>query len=418
MRFGLFIVLFLAVFVARGDDTASNTRITLTQALQWVVEHDPQLAMNGYDAKIAQARIEQAKLSPPLEVRAEIQNIGATGKYSGFANAETTLSLLKTLELGGKRGLYGELAEQHAGLTAYVSDSHRLDVLAEAAQRFIHVVADQHRLQLARESFELTQAMVNVVAARVQAGRSHTAELRRANVEMTRAEIELEHTEHELATSRLKLSAAWGETTPQFSSAEAALFELPVAKPLAELESWLDKNPDLARYATEERLAQARLRLAQSKRSPNVEVSGGLRYFHGSNDAAVTISASLPLGMRAYTAAEVEENKWAAQREPLRYRQHRLALYMALFELYQEMLHARTAAEALAQRIIPEAERAARDYEDGYRSGRFSLLELTAAQHALLEARNEHISNAANFHRLQIEIERITGTTMYTGTQP
>ena len=77
----------------------------------------------------------------------------------------------------------------------------------------------------------------------------------------------------------------------------------------------------------------------------------------------------------------------------------------------------RTAYEALSQRIIPEAQQAAIDYEQGYQTGRFSLLELNEAQGTLLEAQREQVMAAANYHRLKTEIERLTGAALHSGVQ-
>jgi cobalt-zinc-cadmium efflux system outer membrane protein len=68
--------------------------------------------------------------------------------------------------------------------------------------------------------------------------------------------------------------------------------------------------------------------------------------------------------------------------------------------------------------MIPEAERAANDYEQGYKSGRFSLLELNETQRILLDARLEAVLTAANYHRFRIEIERLTGAAIRSGVNP
>ena len=103
------------------------------------------------------------------------------------------------------------------------------------------------------------------------------------------------------------------------------------------------------------------------------------------------------------------------QREPLDYAQRRLSLHATLFEIYQELSHSFTAAETLRNRIIPAAQTAMNEYESGYVAGRYSLLELTAAQRLLLDVRLEAVMAAADYHRYRIEIDRLTGATMTTG---
>ena len=58
-----------------------------------------------------------------------------------------------------------------------------------------------------------------------------------------------------------------------------------------------------------------------------------------------------------------------------------------------------------------------RDYEKGYGVGRYSFLELTEAQSALLNSRLEAVMAAANYHRYRTEIDRLTGAHIAQPTQ-
>jgi cobalt-zinc-cadmium efflux system outer membrane protein len=105
------------------------------------------------------------------------------------------------------------------------------------------------------------------------------------------------------------------------------------------------------------------------------------------------------------------------QQEPFNYERQKIELYTGLFEVYQEMLHAYTAVQALREKIIPEAKHALRDYEKGYAAGRYSFLELTDAQQTLLDARLEIVMASANYHRYRVEIDRLTGARLSTGVK-
>lgn len=419
MRFGFILAwVCIATPVAYAVETSNEKSITLDQVIVKVLEGNPQLGINDYEAQAAAARIRQAQQRTPYEVKLELENFVGSGNYSGADQLEATLSLAKVLEPGGAVTSRSYLARQHQSFLSNEQDGKRLDLLAQAATQFVHVVVDQHRLKIAEDHLALVQHTYEIVSQRVSAGRSHMAEQRRLAIELARAEIELEHAEHELSTSRLKLAANWGKTETQFGIAEADLFQLPSVKSFDQLETLLENNPDLIRFATEERLTQARLQLAQSHRAPGLALSGGIRYFNDPNDAALLFSVSMPFGASSRAKPEIDEMQYLSQSQPLRYEQQRLALYTSLYEIYQELLHARTAHEALSQRIIPEAERAAIDYEQGYQTGRFSLLELNEAQGTLLEAQLEQVMAAANYHRLKTEIERLTGAALHSGVQP
>ncbi|MGD8785337.1 MAG: TolC family protein [Thioalkalispiraceae bacterium] len=402
---------------------AETSLLTLDRVIVQVLENNPELKLNDYDALSAAARIRAARQTPPVHLNVELENFAGSGSRKGTDALETTLSLSKVFELGDKADLRGEVAQHNAKLVTNHQEARRLDIIAQAARRFIHVLVDQHRLQIAQDKLDLKKRTHKVVTRRVNAGRSPRAEKRRTSMAMARAEIELEHAEHELESSRLKLATMWGEVTPVFSKAQADLFALQQVNDFAQLEKLLANNPDLVRFATRQRLAEARLNLAKAKSSADIEFNAGVRNYQITDDNAFLVSASIPFGLESRAAPAIEVEDYQLQKQPFNYEKQRLALYSSLFEVYQELKHAYTAIKVLRQKIIPEAQKVLSDIEKGYAVGRYSFLELTDAQQILLNAQLESVMTAANYHRYKIEIDRLTGARFVaapqsTGVQP
>jgi cobalt-zinc-cadmium efflux system outer membrane protein len=409
------LAVFLAIFMTSATGGPAADSMTLEQVIAKVLEHSPLLKAHELSASAAAARIKQARLTTPVNLNLELENFSGSNAHSGSSLLETTLSLGKVLELGNKPELRGQVSRQEASLLRNKQDAKRLDLLAEATRRFLHVVVDQQRLMIAKDKLALMERTYAAVAQRVKAGRSTIAERRQAGIAHARARLELEHAEHELATSRLKLTTMWGETAPVFSFAQAALFDTQQVETFEQLARQLQHNPDIVRLATRQRLAEARYRLARAHRRADVEISGGIRHFNSTGDSAFVLSASLPLGADSRAGPAIEETQLHAQREPFDYQQRRLELHASLYGVYQELMHAATAIDVLQTQIIPQAKQVLRDYEKGYTAGRYSLLELSEAQRTLLEARREAVSAAADYHRYRVEIERLTGKTLSTG---
>ncbi|MGI9321912.1 MAG: TolC family protein [Thiogranum sp.] len=414
----IWIVLLLG-FLGYSSSFAAEPRVqsplTLEEALVAVLENNPVLLAGDYQAQAAAAKIRQAKQSTPVKAKLEVENFAGSGEFSGDDLLEATLSLGKVLELGNKAGLRGDIARNEAALLGNEQDAERLDLLVEAARRFVQVVVDQERLKIARDKLALAKRTAAIVDERVRVGKSPDTERRRTRIAVARAETELDHATHQLAASRLQLSTLWGKTEPGFSSARASLFALNPLGSFDELAQLLERNPDLTRFASEQRLAEARLRLEQSRRRMDIELSGGVRYHNVTDDSALVLSASIPFGSRSRAAPGIESSRLLSDRHPLLYKQRQLELHASLYAIYQELSHAYSASRTLREQIVPEAELALRDYETGYRSGRYSLLELSDAQKTLLDARLESVMTAADFHNYRIEIERLTGQSMSTG---
>lgn len=396
-----------AVLLATPEGADS---LTLDRVVELVLEYSPALQAAGYDSQAAAARIEEAMLAPPLRAGLELENFAGTGNQTErFDALEATLSLSRVLEMGDKPRLRGEFARQEADMLRDEQDAERLDLLAEAARRFLQVVADQERLRIARDATKLAGHTVAIVERRVSVGKTPTAERSKARIAHSRTELDLEHAQHQLASSRLLLATTWGDTKAAFPDARATLFGLPVVESFEQLERHLERNPDLVLLATAERVGEAREQLARAGRKPDIEVAAGVRYLNKPDDAVLVVQATVPLGTRRRAKPGMEEARALTLREPHLFKQRYLELYATLFSLHQELVHSRTLVETLRDRIIPEASRALGDYETGYAAGRYSFLELADAQRSLLTARSEAITAAADYHRFRIEIDRLTG---------
>jgi cobalt-zinc-cadmium efflux system outer membrane protein len=273
----------------------------------------------------------------------------------------------------------------------------------------VHVLSDQEMLSTAHRATDLARQAREAARQRVTIGASSPAALGRAEIALARAEIEQEHAEHELASSRVKLSVLWGERTPSFSQVQGDLFELSAEESFDAYRTRLDSSPDLARFTSQLSAEDARIRLAQAQRIPDVSVSAGVRRLETFDDQALVAGFSIPLGTRR--RAEYQERAARASRIVIeRDRDARqLELHAMLFDLYQELLHARTEAQSLHSRVRPQAEAMLATTTEGYRAGRFSLLEWVDAQVQLIELQRQAIRAAAQFHTLLIDIKRVTG---------
>lgn len=412
------LLLFVCVHTTSAADAPTGPGLSLDQAMVRVLEKNPELQAAAIGSQAMAAQIRAAQQTPAMRVNLGLENFAGSGNYKGSDSLETTLSLSKIFELGNKSALRGEVAQQGYQSFNSEQDAKRLDVMARAAKQFIHVVMDQEHLQVATDKLALLERSYAVIDQRVKAGRSHVAERRRMAIAVARARIELEHAEHELLTSKVKLATLWGETQPDFGRAHAELFAIEQPASFAQLQQQLDHHPQIVRFASEQRLAQARIDLAQAKASTDIELTAGVKHFNAVDDHAFVLSASIPFGLGSRAQPSIDEQQYQAQQLPFDLQQQKLSLFSTLQEVYQELLHSYEATRVFQHEIIPQAEQALREYEQGYAAGRFSFLELSDAQQTLLDARLDAVTSAANYHRFQIEIDRLTARGLVTGAQP
>lgn len=401
--------LMLSLPTAAAEPTGLGDALSLQRAVANALAKNPELQTSTYALRAADARTTQAGLGPNPELSVQLEDFAGTGRHRDFDAAQVTFALSQVIELGSKRERRVDAARKAQGLLAVEVQARQLDVLAEVARRFIRVAADQQQIALTRRATELAGKTVAEVEKRVKAAKSPEVELHRARIALTRAQVEEEHAEHELLSSRRKLAATWGDTEARFAPVSADLYALPTLGDFDALQTRLASNPDFTRFASEERLRDAEVRLAQSRRAPNIQIAAGIRRLQATQDEAFVLSLSMPLMMRdrnegGIAEAEARRNSVSAEKQAAFIRAQ-----AQLFELYQELRHSITEAKSLSGDVLPQMEQVLKGTEYAYQRGRYSYLEWVDAQRDLLDARRSLIEAAANAHRYLAEIERLTG---------
>jgi len=409
----LVLILFCGLDAIASESHESEkplTAITLQEAVSRALANNPGIKATRLDVDIQQARRDAGSLSTPYRLDTEIENFAGTDTVSGFDSAETTLQVSKTLELGDKRQYRTELGDAEVSLTRMEATVRELELAAEVSRRYAELLRKQEQLNLVAESVSISGRTLRIVQRRVTTGRASEAEESNANVELSRTELIGKRLQFEIASLRFALSSLWGSTTPEFTQATGDISSMPAVPDYSTLETRLAENPYLRRIATNSRILVAQRRLAESRQSPDILLSAGVRHLAATDDVAMVVSFSMPFGSGGRAEPLVRESNLAISRIPMTQEEKLLNLQSTLFGFYQVLLATRTEYDTLTNIIIPEAERAARFYERGFELGSYSLLELTAAQERLLALRGNALDAAASFHLTLIEIESLLGS--------
>ncbi len=388
---------------------AGSKSLTLREAVELATQRNPELAAFADHSAAAREQASLQALSPATFVELQFENFAGTGALSGTHALETTLQLSRVVELGDKARLRQQSGDSELDRISAEQRARRADVLAEVARRFIEVLADQERLAATQRSVLLAEQTIQAVRSRVEAGAASPVQSSRAAIALARAQIAQEHAEHGLLSSRVALAASWNDETPMFSSVSGDFFEVDAPESFDRYRQRIDHNPDLLAFASMHRALEARSRLADAQRRPNLTFNVGVRRFEALDDSALVAGIAVPIGTSR--RGDLEQRSVHAERSALvlTERSRRMELHSTLFGLYQELMHARSETEALQKQVRPQARQMLETTQSGYQAGRFSFLELADAQRQLLEIELEAIDAAANFHLQLIEIERLTG---------
>lgn len=415
-------VLSLALGWSGAHAAEAVDRLTLQQAIDATLAGNPELQGFAFRFKAQEARVQQARLRPATEMSLDLGNFAGSGETRGLDSAETTFALSQVIELGGKRDARVRAAQADRSVLDSERQVRQLDVLAEVTRRFIVLAARQEQLKLARTSVGLAQRTVAASERRVDAAKSPHAELDRAQIAFDRARLDERNALVKVETARKQLAAMWGESEPvigghPFGEVQADLFAPPRTGEFGQLLARLAANPNFLLFASEARLRDAELRLAATRRRPDVQLSAGVRRLDASGDNALVASISIPLssGRRAQSyIAEARANRDLVDSER---RVAEVKAQAMLFELHRELERAVAEAQTLKNDIQPRTEEALKEVEYAYQRGRYSFIEFIDAQREFLSVQADLIEASANAHGLRAEIERLINAPL-TNTTP
>ena len=410
----LYLVLFSTIVRAESGLVGGGQMIGLNEAVARTLARNPELVAFGYQLQAQDGRVMQAGLAPNPELSLMVENALGTGEFTGLDGAETTLSIAWVLERGVRQHRL-ETARAGVSLLEVEADIMRLDAAAETARLFLSCLSYQAQMVNASEAIQLAQDTVKAVKKRVQAGKSPQAESARAHAELARMKLDQEDLEHELLSANRRLAAQWGETEPGFKHVNGDLLSLPATDSFATLKTRIERNPDIARFLSKQRVDEAELRLAEAQRKQDWRVSVGVRRLELSDDEALVANLTIPLSLRNQNQGRIAAARANLAQTDADAVAARIRVETSLFVIYQELQHSLHRAKVFHDDVIPYLEQALADTRNAYELGRYNYFEWRTVQKDLLEARRALVEASVDAHKNSIEIERLTGVRI---TQP
>ncbi len=392
--------------------------LELEDAFARVLRAHPDLRQ--MDARRSQLGYEraQAAQAPGIQLDASLENAFGSGDLRAVHAAEFTVGLSSVLERGGKAGARTAVVQGRIDALDNERDMRRLDLLAETARRHLDALAAAARRRIALEDIRQREEAVALARRRQQAGASPASLVLTARAALAESELGLERSSQRQATALARLAALWGEHSPSFELAVDAPPALPEIAPIARLEALLRDAPELARFADQRRIAEARLQLARSASRADVDWSLGVRRLEADDDVGLVAGLSIPLGSRRRAApgirmAEAELQLLSVERES-----RSLSLYATLVEAHGRYRLARMEAMRFEDDIIPALQRAERDARAAFERGAAGPLEWTQLQDSLVDARERQLAAAVDGQHALIELQRLTGQPLLATPAP
>lgn len=388
--------------------TGTPAVVTLPEALARALAHNPDLAIAAQDIGIAEADVRQAHLWPNPEFEWEGEDI--SGSMPGFRSSEHTIVLSQTIELGGKRSARARQAESQVAVAEADLEAVRLDVTAELTARFIAALLAQRRSELRAAAVHLAEELQRAAGEKVAAGAAATVEAIRADVALANARIDSARATSEARKAHRQLAAMWGAAEPDFDSVSGDLPPCIMPPTMSRLLETETTTPRLRRWPASTQRARDDLTVARAAAMPDLTISAGPRFFAENGDRTFILGVSVPLPLFNRNQGAVIGSQRAVAQAESQYDAARRQWQSRLLITHEEMTAAYREAATIEQELIPQAQAACDEMQRGYSQGRFDYLDLLAAEHDLVAARERLLDARQDYHLRRIEIESLIGS--------
>jgi cobalt-zinc-cadmium efflux system outer membrane protein len=389
---------------ASGPPTAELPPLTLAQARERALAHNPEIAALALAVEGRAGAVEQARVWPNPELGWEQENLRTTPGVDD--PIETTTTLAQPLELWGTRAARVRAAEATGKAARSELEQRQRDIVAETERAFVQVLAAQERVTLAIEAGRTAQQLAETVAAMVDAGEVSGIEQTRSQADASLARIELAAAERELVIARNALARQWGAPAADFAVADGALADLPVLPDAAAPAVALGALPDLARLDAERDALDARQIELRRQIWPMPTVSAGYRRY-GNWGHGWVAGVSLPLPLWDRNRGSLIEAGAAVRRATLERASEEIRLRAALDEALALLRSTRDEAQALRTEVLPQVQSTFAAIEEGYRRGKFRLLDLLDARRTLTETHARHVDALLRTRLAAIDVTRL-----------
>ena len=379
---------------------AESGTLTLEQALELARTNSPELRATRMVAQAAEKGIAAAGLwnNPILQIEAE----GVGGDLNGFSDGEYAIGLKQRFKRGGKRSHERDIAFQVFNAAGNGISEAELKLAEQVRLAFIGVMTQQETGKVRAEQEQLGRAFVEVAKRRHEAGGG--SELDVVQAELALEEIILTQTccFGDLVAAQETLASLIGIPMKQLGETVSPYYELDPLDALALDDSY----PALQRLAAESEKVRAEARQAKAKDASDVLLGAGYKYEAAGDINSFVFSIAMPLsfnkrGRAESAAASLRADAVLAERaEVRRVLQAELSTVLALYN------GAMVEVELTKNKLIPKAEQAYALSRDGYNAGRFSWLELIAAQQNLADIRIRYIESLRDAHLARAQIAK------------
>jgi cobalt-zinc-cadmium efflux system outer membrane protein len=224
------------------------------------------------------------------------------------------------------------------------------------------------------------------------------------------ARIDLRTARSDLAVARQELAQTWGGRKPDFGPVVGDLAVRVTIPAFSDMQGQIASLPDIARVEADVARLETALDGEKRKRIPDLALSAGLQEYRAFGEHSFVAGVKIPLPILDRNAGAIAEASGRLEQGRHERAAAEARVISALAAAHERLSAAAHEVEALRDTVLPKARQVLEGVAEGYRRGKFRLLELLDARRSLAAAELRYNDALINFSLAGADLERWTGT--------
>ena len=384
--------------------------VSLEEAIRQTLLRSSRLKSGQENVGAVRGERLQSGLLPNPELSAEAENIFGSDDAKGIDEAELTVGGEQLIELGGKRAARIGAADNQVAIADLQYAATALDLIQDITDAWIEAVAASEELKLAKGQLKIASDVLNSVSKRVSAAAEPAIQKSKSQVALASSRIAQKKAERNLEIALKTFTGMWGEAAAGYELETAGFFN--IERPQLDVEPSVDANPDVQLLAAEVSAAKAVLGVERANAIPDLSVGLGVKRSRESDTQSLVAGLSIPIPVYNRNQGSIIRAGHQASMAEYDQSSGLRAINMELARVLNTIETSWLELETLNNEIIPVAEKAFSQANEGYRAGKFPYLDVLDAQRTLYEVRVQRIATLRDFHHAKAEFDRLTGKNM------
>ena len=379
-----------------------NQVISIEQAIHISIKQNPGVLRAENEVKSVEGSIIQAGLYPNPFISLEFEDVG-------LPLPEATGVVGQIIPLGRKLSKRKMIFRFEKKIAEHVLDLVKLEVYRAVKSSFYTSLMLKEKLKISEKINEILQKFVDIAQDRVSLGEAPRTDLRIAEIELSRNKSNLIALRRDYESSLWNLAVLMGKKKVDFDikgemGVGAAQNRTAIFSVMQKEEEGSFEVPQVLVLKSMIDRERARETFERSLRIPDLGVSAGIRRVFGEGWAFVGgISFLIPVfDRRQGELIRIKYTKEALHRELERVK---LEVKGKIKTLTLQLDSLRSRILSLQNEIIPLAEKNLQDITEGYRRGKFSIIDVLHAQNTLFSSQIELIELVGAYKQVETELE-------------